>query len=188
MIFNFKITADDEISKRFRALGVNDFMAASQLVRNLPYRRNSDKDDPYCVLQSGGGTCSIKHALLKRLADENGISDEGLMLGIFMMDRQNTPKITTVLNKYKLNEMPEAHNYLRWKDLVLDYTSRKSSADDFISHLENEIEIQPDQITDFKIKYHQNFLRQYLDKNPAVPYPLEEFWRIREECIAALQQ
>ena len=105
-----------------------------------------------------------------------------------MMDRQNTPKITTVLNKYKLNEMPEAHNYLRWKDQVLDFTSRNSSADDFISHLENEIEIQPDQITDFKIKYHQNFLRQYLDKNPAVPYRLEEFWRIREECIAALQQ
>jgi len=157
-------------------------------VRNLPYRRNSDKDDPYCVLSGGGGTCSTKHALLKRLADENGISDVRLMLGIFMMDRQNTPKITAVLNKYKLNEMPEAHNYLRWKDQVLDFTSKNSVPEDFISRLVQEIEIQPDQIMDFKIKYHQNFLRQYLDKNPSVPYPLEEFWRIREECIAALQQ
>ena len=68
------------------------------------------------------------------------------------------------------------------------FTLKNSSADNFISHLENEIEMQPDQITDFKIKYHQNFLRQYLDKNPAMPYQLEEFWRIREECIAALQQ
>ena len=51
-----------------------------------------------------------------------------------------------------------------------------------------EIEIQPSQITDFKVEYHKNYLEKYLQQDPEIKYSLQEFWQIREECIAVLQQ
>lgn len=187
MALNFQIIPGGDISNRFLNLALHDFTAASAFVKNLPYRRNSDKNDLLCVLKDAGGTCSTKHAILKRLAEENSMRDLKLMLGIFMMNGQNTPKIVTVLDKHQLNQMPEAHNYIRENDEILDFTSRNSTPEDFISYVVKEIEIEPDQITDFKINYHQNFLHQYLKENSGIPYSPPELWRIREECIAALQ-
>jgi hypothetical protein len=53
--------------------------------------------------------------------------------------------------------------------------------------LAEEIEINPNQITDFKVQYHQEFLKKYLLQHSEIQYPLEKFWKIREECIFALQ-
>lgn len=109
------------------------------------------------------------------------------MLGIFKMKGSYNKKLIPVLEKYGLNEMPEAHNYLRINGEIKDFTTNKSSAEDFRNDLVKEIEINPDQITDFKVEYHRNFLKDYLSNNPEIPYTLEEFWTIREECIEVLQ-
>lgn len=169
-------------------MGISDFEEACEFVKNLPYKRNSNKENIFCILEEEGGTCSTKHALLKRVADENKIRGVILMLGIFKMNSQNTPKIANVLQKYDLREMPEAHNYLKFKNEIHDFTTRNSKPEDFIHDLVEEIEIQPDQITHFKVEYHKNFLRNYLRQNPHLKYSPEELWQIRQKCIAALQQ
>ena len=176
------------ISNQFLQLDLFDFFAAAEYVKNLPYKRNSQKDNPLCVFQDSGGTCSTKHALLKRLADENSFEELKLMLGIFKMNGSNTRKITPILEKYSLKEIPEAHNYLKIENQIFDFTRKNSKPQDFINDLIEEIEIQPEQIIDFKIKYHKNFLKKYLKENPQIPYNLDEFWKIREECIAELQK
>ena len=169
-------------------MGIFDYEKSCEFVKNLPYQRNEEKENFFCVLEDEGGTCSTKHALLKRLTDENNLKEVKLMLGIFKMNIQNTRKIGAVLHKYHLNEMPEAHNYLKFKNEIQDFTSKNSNSEDFIHDLVEEIEIQPHQITDFKVDYHKNFLRNYLRQKPHLKYSPEEFWQIREECIAALQQ
>ena len=83
--------------------------------------------------------------------------------------------------------MPEAHNYLRVEGKIIDCTRKNSSENDFINELAEEIEINPNQITDFKVQYHQEFLKKYLLQHSEIQYPLEKFWKIREECIFALQ-
>ena len=185
---NFNIKSLGIISDQFLELGLHDFQSAAFFIKNLPYKRNGDKINSLCVIIDSGGTCSTKHALLKNLALENNFSDLQLMLGIFKMNSINTPKISTVLDKYKLQEIPEAHNYLKYKNEIIDCTRKNSSAADFIHDLLEEIEIHPSQITDFKIQYHQKFLTNYLQENPQIPYSIDQFWKIREECIAALQQ
>jgi hypothetical protein len=36
---------------------------------------------------------------------------------------------------------------------------------------------------------HRTFLRKWVERaEPSLPYTWEEVWRIREECIAALEQ
>ena len=49
-----------------------------------------------------------------------------------------------------------------------------------------EIAIDTDQIGDWKKQYHQSVLEEWL-KRDQLDYTLEELWRIRENCIAALE-
>lgn len=163
------------------------FEEACIYVRNLPYKRISNKDNIYAVIEENGGTCSTKHAYLKRISEVFFMENVQLMLGIFMMNKKNTPKIKSVLEKYNILEMPEAHNYLKVDGEILDCTRKNSSAKDFINELAEEIEITPNQIVDFKVQIHKDFLQKYLLQHPEIQYSLEEFWKIREECIFALQ-
>ncbi len=176
------------ISNQFLQLGISDFFKAAEFVKNLPYKRNSEKENPLCIFQDNGGTCSTKHALLKRLAGENSFEEIKLKLVIFKMNGSNTRKITPILEKYSLKQIPEAHNYLKIENEIFDFTRKNSKPEDFINDLIEEIEIQPEQIIDFKINYHKNFLKKYLKENPQIPYNLDEFWKICEECIAELQK
>lgn len=166
----------------------NNYDTICRIIQILPYRRNSDKSNINCVLEDQGGTCSTKHAFLKHIADVKGIPDVKLMLGIFLMNARNTLKIASVLSKYQLAEMPEAHNYLKINGEIKDFTRKGSKPENFVEDLVQEIEIGTDQITDFKVNYHREFIRNYLIQNPQIPYCLEELWNIREECIAALQK
>jgi hypothetical protein len=198
MNYNFEINSNDEISQLFLKNGCSDFHSASEFVRNLPYQRNLNKDNLATVFIDGCGTCSTKHAILKILAEENNQTDFKLILGIFRMNGNNTPKIKTVLETLRpfdklrtgqsdnLEYIPEAHNYLKFKNQILDFTKKNSSENDFIYDLLEETEIQPHQINQFKIEFHKNYLRKWLVENPKIPFSLEELWKIRELCIQAL--
>jgi hypothetical protein len=109
------ILSAEKISTYFKNQQCSTFEDAQQFVRALPYGRNSNKHDDMIVCKEVQGTCSTKHVLLKQLAIENNWHDVQLMLGIFMMDKNNTPSIAKVLQQYNLSAIPEAHNYLRQK-------------------------------------------------------------------------
>ncbi len=192
MNYNFDIVSDQEISQLFKQNNCSDFHSASEFIRNLPYRRNFNKDNLATVFIDECGTCSTKHAVLKILAEENNQPDFKLILGIFRMNGNNTPKIKSVLETLrepqsdKLEYIPEAHNYLKFKNQILDFTKKNSSENDFINDLLEETEIQPHQINQFKIEFHKNYLKKWLSEHPEIPYSLDELWNIRELCIQAL--
>lgn len=186
MNYNLEIHSNREISQLFLKNNCSDFHSASELIRNFPYRRNLNKDNLATVFIDRCGTCSTKHAVLKTLAEENHQPNFKLILGIFKMNGNNTPKIKSVLETYNLDYIPEAHNYLKFNNQILDFTKRNSSEIDFIDDLLEEIEIQANQINQFKIEFHQQYLKNWLADNPEIPYSLDELWKIRELCIHAL--
>lgn len=173
------------ISKAFRDVGLQSFRQAADWVNHLPYRRNTDKNNPLCLFEDRSGTCSTKHALLKRLADENGNTVLKLMLGIFTMNAKNTPAVKEVLKKYNLKYMPEAHNYLRAYNYIIDVTGIGINETKLELDLLDEIEITPEQLAELKVSYHREYLSKWIADN-AIPYSLEELWTIREECIRAI--
>ncbi len=186
MNYNFDINSDQEISQLFLKNNCSDFHSASDFIRNLPYKRNLNKDNLATVFIDKCGTCSTKHALLKILAEENNQKDFKLILGIFRMNGNNTPKTKSVLETYNLNYIPEAHNYLKFKNQILDFTKKNSSENDFINDLLEETEIQPHQINQFKIEFHKNYLKNWLSEHQEISYSLDDLWKIRELCIQAL--
>jgi hypothetical protein len=53
----------------------------------------------------------------------------------------------------------------------------------------HEEAITPEQIGDYKVQLHQQFLRQWITNTALTQrFSFEEIWKIREECIAALAQ
>ena len=48
------------------------------------------------------------------------------------------------------------------------------------------IEILPEQITDYKVNYHKNYLVTWLDNNELIDLSINDIWKIREQCIQDL--
>jgi hypothetical protein len=174
------------VSTAFLKLATSDLRAAGQQVCELPYGRNSSPDDPLTVLTEQRGTCSTKHALLRRLAIEQRI-DLVLMLGIYEMNERNTPGVGAVLQRHRLKALPEAHCYLRFGNKRIDVTRQRASDLEPISYFLHEEEIAPNQITLYKIGVHKTFLQHWMAEGRGEgEMTLASTWAIREECIAAL--
>ena len=184
----FDIVSSGPISLAFIDKNINTFSQASLFIKQLPYGRNVDKNNSSTIFTDYCGTCSTKHALLKQLADENNFKKIKLFIGLFAMNKINTPAISVTLSKNNLNYIPEAHCYLKFDDQILDCTKTNSHPNDFINDLIEELEIAPDQITDFKVNYHKRYLLNWLKENKQLNLTLEQLWNIREQCIEDLFQ
>lgn len=186
VIKDFSITSVGGVSKEFLKRGVSTFNEACFFVQNLPYRRNTDKENMNIIFIDNCGTCSTKHALLKQLCLEHHIDDIGLFIGIFEMNGTNTPQVANTLTKHNLKYIPEAHTYLKYQDQYFDFTKNGSSPSDFVGYLKFEKEILPIQINQYKVQLHRDYLRKWLDENISVSLSFQEIWNIREQCILEL--
>jgi hypothetical protein len=191
MIQSWKILPDlplrsaGPVSIEFSKRGILSYREAAHYVGALPYGRNSNRADWRITLTENRGTCGTKHAVLSVLAREQELSI-ALTLGVYEMDERNTPGIGSVLRKHHLPYLPEAHCYLSYQGLRVDVTRSGIQPSEPIKRFLYEESISPDQIGSCKVELHQRFLRQWVAvlKNR----DWEEIWRVREECIAALNE
>ncbi|SHF40225.1 hypothetical protein [Chryseobacterium takakiae] len=185
---NFKIQKDKGIvSEQFLNRNIHDFYSACHYISMLPYKRNTDKHDILCVFNDSGGTCSTKHAVLRKLALENDAAEIKLILGIFKMDAGYTGKIKNTLEKFNLEYIPEAHNYLKIEQTYYDFTKANSNYHDFKNKLLIEKEIEYNQIVEEKSAFHQDFFKNWINTEN-LNYSLHKIWEIREQCIQDLQK
>ena len=156
-------------------------------VKNIPYGRNANRYDFSLVLSENKGTCSSKHAFLKDFADKNEIENVKLYIGIFKMNEVNTQKLGDLLTKNNIKYIPEAHCYLKINQIPVDVTTSDSFYDKIKHDIIEEIEIIPNQVSDFKVEYHKAFLKKWI-KETNQNNTFEEIWRIREQCISKLSE
>lgn len=119
---NAPLLAAGPISRAFKRYGCHSCQAAAVTLWQLPYGRNTDPSNTLCVLEERRGTCSTKHALLKRLIDEQEVAGVELRTGIYEMTEANTPGIGGVLELHGLSSIPEAHCYLMVEGDRVDIT------------------------------------------------------------------
>jgi len=181
------LQSNGRVSEAFLKKGIYTFSEACRHVKSLPYGRNSNKEAAFAVLDDNRGTCSTKHALLKSLAAENGVSVE-LVTGIYKMNEANTPGVGQVLSKYGLDYIPEAHNYFRVGNATFDFTFPDAKQQGFTEEVLEETVVTPHEAVALKAQHHKNFLTGWLLANKNINLPLDTLWQIREACIAALSQ
>jgi hypothetical protein len=153
-----------------------------EYVRLLPYGRNSNREELSLVLSENRGTCSSKHALLRKIAELNGIKGVQLFLGLYKMNQINTPKIGALISEAGLDYIPEAHCYLKLNGHRIDITMRFSKFTNIENDLIEEFEIKPEQVSEYKVEYHQKYLKQWISDYD-IPIDFEGIWKIREQCI-----
>jgi hypothetical protein len=187
MVKNFNLSESKSLSKQCVSLGLTDFDAVYNYVRQLPYGRNSNRRNYKLILKEKRGTCSTKHAFLKARYLENNNEDLKLCLGIFKMNSNNTPKISGVLDTYQLDYIPEAHCYLKVGETIKDITFNDNEKPIFIESLLHEEAILPEQIGSYKIILHQTFLTSWIEEE-SVQLTFDDLWKVRELCIAQLSE
>lgn len=85
---------------------------AFRLVRDMPYRRASDRQ-PETVLREWTGTCSGKHYLLQALLDELGLPSM-IIIATHEFDSENSPWLPAHLaDELAHGPVPDVHNFLR---------------------------------------------------------------------------
>lgn len=160
---------------------VFSFWDVIEYVKQLPYGRIAD--DFRDVLVENKGTCSTKHALLASIADELSIQLK-LTLGMIFLTAENMPRIKSILEKYQLEKIPEAHTYLTFDNHTLDVTFPLLPKFSVLIQPEKKMFISPDQIGEFKVQQHYDFINDWIKTQPHLTF--DKVWTAREECIALL--
>jgi hypothetical protein len=179
---HYELKSKDKLTEKVLQSGISDWNGLVKFIQKLPYGRNANRTDFNLVIAEGKGSCSSKHAFLKKIADLNGIQNVTLLLGIYKMTEINTPKIGAELTKNGLEYLPEAHCYLKINGKRIDLTHLNSSIEKIENDLLVETEIEPGQVSYFKIKFHQDFLKKWLEESN-IKIPFSQLWEIREKCI-----
>jgi len=187
MLPNFKLNNNSNFSALMQQKGVDDFISATEYVEALPYGRLIDDSDLGNIIHENKGTCSTKHAFLHQLAAENEIPEINLALGFFKMSAKNTPIVAEVLSSYGLEYIPEAHNYLIYKDKRYDFTGLDFKTEKPTDVILSEMTILPNQIKEFKQHFHRFYIINWLkEENLGLKFSIDEIWNIRETCIQQL--
>ena len=185
---SLKISSSSRIGSAFAMRGVTDIRAAGRFLYELPYGRNTERSDFMLVLLEARGTCSTKHGLLAALAREQG-APLSLMLGVYEMSEANTPGVGAVLARNGLNSIPEAHCYVVWEGTSIDVTRSGVEPSEPIGRFLQEEMIAPEQIGEYKVAWHEAFIRDWANEGKdGSGLTFEQLWKIREDCIAALGQ
>ncbi len=101
------------------------------------------------------------------------------------MNGINTPEVGKVLAENGLKYIPEAHCYLRVDGQRIDATKEGFDISHFTNDILTEMVINVEQIGDYKVIMHKNFLKKWLAKQ-SLPISADQLWEIREKCIEQL--
>ncbi len=165
--------------------GIISFSSFIEWVEQLPYRRNSDRADYSLVLTEECGACSTKNALVKAVALENNWEDIQLFIGLYWMSEATNPGVGEVLKNESLSYIPEVHTYLKINGVVRDVTGLPLGQESFLATLQEEIEISPNQIGQFKLDWHTERLARFASTQNR---SLIDVKKIREACITRLSE
>ena len=180
-----QLNSNDPLTIDIVESGVVSWEDLIRCVKTFHYGRNSNRTDLTAVWYERKGSCSSKHAFLKHMADLNDIEHVDLILCLYKMNGSNTEKVGSVLSEFNLDYFPEAHCYIRFKDEAIDVTTMTSKFSSIEADVIEEQIIRPEQIIDYKVEYHQSFIRTWgMENHPELSF--EELWEIRERCISVL--
>ena len=181
----FTFTRPGKLTQLFVNQGIVNFQAAWAYLAAMPYGRLSNPRDLTAVFVQQCGTFTARHALLAQVAREQGITDLALVLCVYDFDR-DYPLVDRVLSQYGLPYLPEMSGCLKYRRQLISIEGQGNSVRrDVVS----QIEIAPAQIGNFKHRYHKNYLENWLlleklDRK----WSIDQVWRIREECLRAVEQ
>lgn len=182
---DFQLQSNDPLTIDIVESGVVSWEDLIRCVKNFHYGRNANRSDVSLVWYERKGTCSSKHAFLKHVADLNNVPDVELVLCLYKMTGENTQGVGAVLREFKVDYLPEAHCYIRFKGEGIDITTKHSDLAKVKPDILEEQLIEPEQVSEFKVNYHKAYMQKWGEiHHPSLSF--EELWTIREQCLSQI--
>ncbi|MGB0933935.1 MAG: hypothetical protein ACPGU5_06605 [Lishizhenia sp.] len=180
MTYNFELLKEGDFSLLLQESGIVTFNDACRFIGDIRYGRISNSRDVSLVFHERQGTCSSKHAFLKKVAEEQGAKEVELTLALFKMGAQSHPELAEIFKKHELDYIPEAHVYLKINGKVFDFTTKnKLNCEPYLIQEES---VTIDFVLSEKSDYHKNFIKKW----NKTPLSNDAVWKIREACIQQL--
>jgi hypothetical protein len=186
MIPDFDLKSDFSAFELCKKHSIHTFSELCEFVQHVPYKRISNTSDYSLILSENRGTCSSKHGLLTQALEHHQKNEVELIVGIYLMNSETNPQVTSILKEYQLEKIPEAHCYLRYNGKRYDFTSKHINIEKIEPFLVREQRCESQQLVNWKPMIHRHFMEAWIKRN-AIPYSLVELWEIREKCINALE-
>ncbi|HUU79764.1 MAG TPA: hypothetical protein VMX55_15605 [candidate division Zixibacteria bacterium] len=130
------ITPSGIISKKFLEMNIHSFKEACFYVHNMDYGYNSDKDEELILFKENKGSCTTKHGVIAKLAEELEIPLYK-KVGIYKLTEEITEGVKEILEKYSIPFIPMVHCFLVYENYRFDLTEgnnngKKTSIEEFI--------------------------------------------------------
>lgn len=130
------ITPSGIISKKYLEMNIHSFKEACFYVHNMDYGYNSDKDEELILFKENKGSCTTKHGVIAKLAEELEIPLYK-KVGIYKLTEEITEGVKEILEKYSIPFIPMVHCFLVYENYRFDLTEgnnngKKTSIEEFI--------------------------------------------------------
>lgn len=116
-----EIADNGEVSRAFFDRGIRTFQEAASYVRDLPYGFNASSDDSMILLRDGFGTCTTKHGIIARLAEEMDVPARKYE-GFYPLTEAVIPDVASILEEAGIAFIPRTHCFLSYQSDFFDLT------------------------------------------------------------------
>ena len=134
-----EITSSGEISKKFLELGIKSFKHACMFIHKLEYGYNSNYDDEMILFKEKKGTCTTKHAVIAKLAEELNLP-LFKNVGVYKFTEEICTGTNQILKKYDIPYVPMVHCFLAYEEFKFDLTEGNNNGKN--RSIENFIQVE----------------------------------------------
>ncbi|MGB3849811.1 MAG: hypothetical protein WA958_07560 [Tunicatimonas sp.] len=183
---DFPLVRPGKLSSWFAHRRIKQFSEAVVYVRTLFYRRTNGSSN-LSVLEDSAGSFTARNALLVQLAQEQGYQSLHLALCVHSFDR-NYPGagVGGILEENGLSTLPNVQGCIKHRGQMYTVATDSLALE---AELLSAIEIAPVQIGTFKRRYHQNYLRNWIQIERLEPdWSVEALWEVRSQCLCGVAE
>lgn len=167
---NPTISSRGIVSQQFYRRNLTTFHQACHWVKNLPYGSNSSNDDSLIIFEEGKATCTNKHGIVSRLAQELNLAIFK-SLGFYRLNNAIVTGVNQIIEPYGLSYIPQIHCFLTYKNYRVDLTEGNCNGkNQTIEDYDFIVQVKPD-LTD---QEHAAYYREYLAKYYLIEPKLQE--------------
>ncbi|MFP4072280.1 MAG: hypothetical protein ACLFTB_09535 [Desulfovibrionales bacterium] len=110
-----------KVTQAFLNRGIRSFQAACRWTRDLPYGFNSRRES-MVVFEEGRGTCTTKHGIIARLAEEQSLAVHKHLV-FYRLDDSIVTGVGDIIGPAGLAFIPQAHCILKYGPHCVDLTA-----------------------------------------------------------------
>ena len=179
------ISSNGAISQQFYHRNLTTFHQACHWVKNLPYGSNSSNNDSLIIFQEGKATCTNKHGIISRLAEELNL-EVYKNLGFYRLNDEVVTGVNKIIEPYGLSFIPQIHCFLEYKNYRVDLTEGNCNGKNkTIEDYDFVVRVKPD----LTHQEHEAYYLEYLAKYFSIEPKLKELGAIKVlELLAECEQ